>query len=243
MIDLADPVLLSRWFPLARVEEAPPRHVLHAMLLGREIAVWRADDGRVNAWENRCPHRGVRFSIGLNLGLELKCQYHGWRFASDDGRCTYIPAHPSMSPPPTIRAAPYAVAEQDGFIWAAVAPPSGRPPSLAAGLASLTLRSVFVEAPTADVARDLVTGGASNDDLGTVTARDDFTLDVVAQGADAPSRVVLLLQPVSPVQTLIHAALISAFDPADGLAIRRAHAQRLNAARDAIEARYRLELA
>ena len=44
--------------------------------------MWRADDGTVNAWENRCPHRGVRLSVGTNLGDRLKCRYHGWTYAS-----------------------------------------------------------------------------------------------------------------------------------------------------------------
>ena len=66
-----------------------------AVLLGRELAVWRADDGNVNVWENRCLHRGVRLSIGINDGAELKCQYHGWRYANRTAGCTYIPAHPA----------------------------------------------------------------------------------------------------------------------------------------------------
>jgi phenylpropionate dioxygenase-like ring-hydroxylating dioxygenase large terminal subunit len=32
--------------------------------------------------ENRCLHRGVRLSIGVNDGRELTCQYHGWRYSS-----------------------------------------------------------------------------------------------------------------------------------------------------------------
>ena len=74
--------LASRWFPVCRGEEAAPRHIVHTALLGQELAVWRADDGAVNAWENRCPHRGVRLSVGTNLGDRLKCRYHGWTYES-----------------------------------------------------------------------------------------------------------------------------------------------------------------
>ena len=35
--------LRSRWFPVARVEEAVPRHVVQVELLGQEMAVWRDD--------------------------------------------------------------------------------------------------------------------------------------------------------------------------------------------------------
>jgi hypothetical protein len=34
------------WFPVARVEEVVPRHVVHAQLLGQEIALWRDDAGQ-----------------------------------------------------------------------------------------------------------------------------------------------------------------------------------------------------
>lgn len=72
----------SQWHPIAAAHDLPYRHVFHGQLLGREFAVWRADDDYVNIWENRCLHRGVRLSIGLNDGRELKCQYHGWRYSN-----------------------------------------------------------------------------------------------------------------------------------------------------------------
>ena len=55
----------KQWHPIAASTDLVPRHVYHAQLLGRELAVWRADDGHVNVWENRCLHRGVRLSSGF----------------------------------------------------------------------------------------------------------------------------------------------------------------------------------
>ena len=51
----------TRW---RRSSDLVPRHVYQGELHGRELAVWRADDGFVNVWENRCLHRGVRLTIG-----------------------------------------------------------------------------------------------------------------------------------------------------------------------------------
>ena len=98
MLDPAE----ARWHPIAAADDLPFRHVFHGQLLGREFAVWRADDGYVNVWENRCLHRGVRLSIGINDGRELKCQYHGWRYSNRTAGCTYIPAHPADAPARTI---------------------------------------------------------------------------------------------------------------------------------------------
>ncbi len=109
--------LRKKWFPIASSSDLVKRHVFQAQLLGREFAVWRADDGNVNVWENRCLHRGVRLSIGINQGSELKCQYHGWRYANRTAGCTYIPAHPADAPARTICNNTYPVKEFIGMIW------------------------------------------------------------------------------------------------------------------------------
>jgi ferredoxin-NADP reductase/nitrite reductase/ring-hydroxylating ferredoxin subunit len=107
----------TAWYPIAAAHDLPFRHVFHGQLLGREFAVWRADDGYVNIWENRCLHRGVRLSIGINDGRELKCQYHGWRYANRTAGCTYIPAHPADAPARTITVRTFPVIEKYGLIW------------------------------------------------------------------------------------------------------------------------------
>ena len=109
--------LKKNWYPIASSLDVPKRHVYHAQLLGREFAVWRADVGNVNVWENRCLHRGVRLSIGINEGTELRCQYHGWRYANRTAGCTYIPAHPADAPSRTICNNTYPVCEFMGMIW------------------------------------------------------------------------------------------------------------------------------
>jgi ferredoxin-NADP reductase/nitrite reductase/ring-hydroxylating ferredoxin subunit len=111
----------AMWHPIAASSDLPFRHVFHGQLLGQEMAVWRADDGNVNVWENRCLHRGVRLSIGINEGAELKCQYHGWRYASRSAGCTYIPAHPADAPARRIANRTYPAIERHGLIWAALA--------------------------------------------------------------------------------------------------------------------------
>ena len=45
--------------------------------LSENLVLWRDDDGKVHATEDRCPHRGARLSLGWNLGDRLACWYHG----------------------------------------------------------------------------------------------------------------------------------------------------------------------
>ncbi len=142
----------ARWYPVAASDDLPPRHVYQTMLGGHPLAIWRASDGLVNIWEDRCPHRGVRFSIGIVQDDELRCQYHAWRFASGTGACTHIPAQPDKKPAAAIRATPWPMAERDGLVWSGVAP-DGEPPVIGGGA---VLRAMPVNRDAGTVERALV---------------------------------------------------------------------------------------
>jgi Rieske [2Fe-2S] domain len=36
------------------------------------VVVWRGQDGKVHAWEDWCPHRGMRLSFGFARGKSLR---------------------------------------------------------------------------------------------------------------------------------------------------------------------------
>src|SRR5260221_12035177 len=76
-----DRVLLDDWHPVAAVGDVPAGELVAARLLGGEIVLWRAGDGRVRAWEGRCPHRGTRLSIGRIYGGGEVWAISGWPFA------------------------------------------------------------------------------------------------------------------------------------------------------------------
>ena len=125
------------WYPIARSDDLPARHVYQGQLLGRELAVWRADDGNVNVWENRCLHRGVRLTIGRNEGAELVCRYHGWRYANRTAGCVYIPAHPADAPAQTICNVRFPVVERFGLVWSSDEPAGEHDPVAAPDLAAI----------------------------------------------------------------------------------------------------------
>ena len=209
------------WFPVARVEEVVPRHVVQAQLMGQEVAIWRDDQGQVNAWENRCPHRGVRLSIGINDGKELRCRYHGWHYASGSGQCTFIPAHPSQQPANVIKAKPYGVAERYGFVWVNLGEDADIAEVPALGLnAFTTLRSIYVAAPVAAVAGHLAEQGFA--------PAGDFILE-------NGSGTTLLIQPMDSGQTIVHGLAAGEVDGAERLALLRRHNTSLTEVRDASE--------
>lgn len=205
-LSLADPT----WYPIASSDDLPFRHVYAGQLLGRELAVWRADDGNVNVWENRCLHRGVRLSIGINEGGELKCQYHGWRYANRSAGCTYIPAHPADAPARRIQNRAYPVREAYGLIWSAANDEQAfRPFAGAEGPDWFPLRPMPVNAAPEDVLAALVRLAPDDqpaDQLPGLAVRFGGTYYFV-QPVDAGRAVIrglLAEHPAEPVATLRH---------------------------------------
>jgi nitrite reductase/ring-hydroxylating ferredoxin subunit len=187
----------ARWFAVLGADDAVAGHIAQAQLFDRELAVWRSDDGEIHAWENRCPHRGMRLTMGTNLGAELRCRYHGWRFGASDARCTLIPAHPKQTPPPAAVVQTYRTLERYGLLWVAWGDPATEPALPLDGDSHLRLRSSVVHAPVADVA------AALSMDAG-VHVHDDYTASTDAVASDVRVPVVLLLQPVTETTTNLH---------------------------------------
>jgi nitrite reductase/ring-hydroxylating ferredoxin subunit len=201
----------------------------------------------VNAWENRCPHRGVRLSIGYNTGNELRCQYHGWRFAAGSGQCTHIPAHPTQKPASGIRVGVYAAIERYHLVWVNLdtqigAADTAQPTSelalrgVSESARDTTLRSIFVNAP-AEAVGSVLMQGYRVDSVTTapVVAVDAYTLTANARGAAGAPAVTFLLQPVSDQQTVIHGVLQADAVGTDRVAVLRYHNAQLSRVRDAVE--------
>lgn len=233
------------WFPVVRSDELVPRYIHHGRLLGQELAVWREDEGAVHAWENRCPHRGTRLTIGCNLGSELVCRYHGWRFAGATGQCTRIPSHPDLAPPKVLRAKPYAAMELYGFVWVSLGQPES-PPKVEplAGPERLLLRSMVVHSSAQaliDALREHSLdpgpeqGESPPEPPMQVKLLDDFSLLLEAQQSGSRQTVVLMIQPTEEMKCIVHGALSGAVSPDLRIAALRHYNARLSGLRDLLE--------
>ncbi len=202
------------WIAIGASTEFADGHIAFVRVHDVELAVWRDDAGAINAWENRCPHRGVRLTIGTTTGASLTCRYHGWRFASGSGACTFIPAHPTQTPPKAAVIRTYAQCEQHGFVWVVLGETPSAPPHVAGLPVSpdVVLRSVTFDAP-ADAVRDA---------LATITI----------DGAPAH----FFLQPESAELTTVHGAIAVPVAIEQRLALQHAYNDALTALRDRFEA-------
>ena len=236
-----DPFTL--WHPVASAHDVPYRHVHQAQLLGRELAVWRADDDFVNVWENRCLHRGVRLSIGANDGTELRCQYHGWRYANRSAGCTYIPAHPADAPARTICNRTFGSVERYGLIWSGESP-VGDPPTIDALEAGTPfgLRNLPVSASVELAVRHLQAHRFSPSERLDADAEvavdgvDDYSVALTARAGSSESSVVFFVQPVDSGRCVIRGVLSETPPVGDQLAVWRHHATELNGLVVTIEA-------
>ncbi|WP_295988180.1 Rieske (2Fe-2S) protein [uncultured Variovorax sp.] len=113
----------AAWHPVARSADLRPgANIVAGFAQGQELALWRAGDGTAQAWENRCPHRSVRFTLGQVIDNRLACAYHGWQYEAGSGQCTSIPAHPAMQAPRNVCAKTFGTAEAAGMLWVNLSP-------------------------------------------------------------------------------------------------------------------------
>ncbi|WP_420860973.1 Rieske 2Fe-2S domain-containing protein [Algirhabdus cladophorae] len=177
--------------PVGLSRDLAAKGVMRAEVQQHDVVVWRGPDGDLHAWNNRCPHRGMRLSHGFVRGDKLACLYHGWHYGKGGG-CAYIPAHPDLEPPATITAQVYNVAETDGVIWADV---DELPTAPRADVAMVPLRSLAFSS-TAQSALSALAAEPFGDDVPQNVA--PATLMV------GGLRVTVFASTLGPHTTLVH---------------------------------------
>ena len=240
--------LAHRWFPVCASQDVPVGHIFEAELLGQELAVWRGSAGTVNVWENRCPHRGMRLTVGSALGAELRCAYHGYRFADGSGQCQSVPAQLDRSPPRSLCVKTYRTFERGGLIWTRLReddPTDTVAPEL--DFPTTVLYSVVIRADAVALSEHLalyrfrpsaaLVGPESADESCVTSIIDAYSYRSVATNQEMTSEVRLFTQPVDAHSTGVHGILLGVLDQAQRLQTLRHHAELLTDLRDTIERR------
>lgn len=87
---------------------------------GERLVFFRDAGGVAGALIDRCPHRGVRLSLGKVSGGCLECPFHAWRFATD-GTNVEVPLNPDARRD-RLGATALPVRELGGLLWVYTAP-------------------------------------------------------------------------------------------------------------------------
>jgi phenylpropionate dioxygenase-like ring-hydroxylating dioxygenase large terminal subunit len=103
------------WYVIAWDYEVPTGTLVARRIMDELIVLYRRSNGELTALEDRCVHRLAPLSKGRLEGDNLRCLYHGLKFAPN-GRCVEIPGL-DQPVPERARVRTYPVVEQDSWIW------------------------------------------------------------------------------------------------------------------------------
>ena len=123
---LAGRYLRRFWQPLCLAAEVERGRARREQIMSEFITLYRGQSGRLYALGDRCAHRGTQLSAGWVEGEELRCFYHGWKYAGS-GQCIEQPAE-KEGYAAKIRVRSYPVEEYLGLVFIYLG--DGDPPAL-----------------------------------------------------------------------------------------------------------------
>ncbi|AUX40936.1 (2Fe-2S)-binding protein [Sorangium cellulosum] len=102
------------WFQVASSDELSAGGPLPLRCFGRDLVLFRTQDGEARVLDAHCPHMGAHLGIGGRVEQDgIRCPFHGW-VISGNGRCVRIPYADTIPPKAAIRS--WDVRELDGMI-------------------------------------------------------------------------------------------------------------------------------
>lgn len=112
-------LLRNFWYVAIAGKNLKPGQLVGKKILGEPILIGRRTDNEVFAMRDICPHRGIPLHHGWIEGDSVCCCYHGWKFATENGKCTEIPSLTEYDnlDSQRIRVQPYPCREIQGNIW------------------------------------------------------------------------------------------------------------------------------
>jgi 3-ketosteroid 9alpha-monooxygenase subunit A len=108
------------WYFVSYCDELAPGDVKPVHYFGRDLVMFRTDEGKAGLLDAYCPHLGAHLGYGGHVkGDSIHCPFHGWSFRPD-GWCSGVPYAKAM-PLITQRQAviqSYPLTEANGVVWA-----------------------------------------------------------------------------------------------------------------------------
>jgi phenylpropionate dioxygenase-like ring-hydroxylating dioxygenase large terminal subunit len=103
----------NAWYVAAWDHEVT-RSLKRRILLDEPVVLFRTDDGKAVALEDRCCHRHAPLSMGKLAGNIVTCPYHGLQFDAT-GKCVKVPSQDMV--PASARVRSYPVVERNHWLW------------------------------------------------------------------------------------------------------------------------------
>jgi len=112
------------WHPIQQSSKLPAGRAQTVKIMGEEFTLYRGQGGTPYLTVPLCPHRLTRLGLGFVEGEQLRCMYHGWKFAGD-GQCVEMPAE-TPGAECKVKLRTYPVREYLGLVFAYLG--EGEPP-------------------------------------------------------------------------------------------------------------------
>src|SRR5437773_202151 len=92
------PPFPTGWFQVAYSDELPAGTVTPLRYFGRDLVLFRGEDGAARVLDAHCPHLGAHLGYGGKVeGCAIRCPFHAWKF-DGQGTCIEVP-YASKIPP------------------------------------------------------------------------------------------------------------------------------------------------
>lgn len=101
------------WYWALPAKQLKISQVKPLKLLGRNLAIYRGNNGKVVAIDAYCPHMGAHLAEGKVEGDGIRCFFHNWKY-DHQGICVDIP---SLEKPLPVTSKTWQTAEKYGMIW------------------------------------------------------------------------------------------------------------------------------
>jgi len=102
------------WFRACYADELEAGQVQRLHRFGRELVLFRGEDGEAHLFDAYCPHMGAHLGVGgAVVGNGIRCPFHHWEF-DGSGRCSRIPYARRI--PPKARLHAWPLVERNGIL-------------------------------------------------------------------------------------------------------------------------------
>jgi nitrite reductase/ring-hydroxylating ferredoxin subunit len=107
------------WFVVGVSTELAPGEVRALYYFGRDLLLYRTEDGHARVMDAHCMHLGAHLAVGGRVEEAcIRCPFHGWKFDGETGRCAEIPYGEMKHIPPKAHSRSYPTIERNHMIWA-----------------------------------------------------------------------------------------------------------------------------
>lgn len=106
--------VIEGWYWALKSNDLNAKKPVHLNFMGKELALYRGEDGVARAVDAYCPHMGAHLAEGFVDGKGIRCFFHAWKF-DENGDLEDIPCRKSPGIKASIKHWP--CEEKYGMIW------------------------------------------------------------------------------------------------------------------------------